>query len=329
MKNAIKEAILNSYTYLNKNKTRIICYHRIAGNDQVEGISEKVFEQQLLDLSKQFNIIDMATFKKIQNGLIKLDFPLLITFDDGYEDNYSVAYKFLKKYNLPATIFLTTDFVDKKKWIWHDLYRYIVNNTKQKQYILQHNNIESVLDFSTNRSKLDARKIIHDLVKPLNKKDKITYLNSLAEDLGVEILETPTKEYSSMTWPQIKEMSENNICFGAHTCSHEILSSLEEMDIDAEIRVSKNTIEANIGEEVDTFAYPNGSSNDFNSKTVKAMRLNGIKYSFTMIPGINSKNDDSFTLRRYAAPINVLSNYRHYMSGIHNFQYDNTATDDD
>jgi peptidoglycan/xylan/chitin deacetylase (PgdA/CDA1 family) len=115
-------------------------------------------------------------------------------------------------------------------------------------------------------------------------------------------------------------MRENNITFGAHSCSHAILSSLNEDEQNDEIRISKQIIEENLDEEVDTFAYPNGTRQDFNSETIEAMKNNGIKYSFTMIPGVNSKIQDKFLLRRYAAPTGIVKDYTCLMSGIHKIQ---------
>jgi len=46
---------------------------------------------------------------------------VLLTVDDGYQDFYNLAFPILKKYEVPATVFFTTDFIDKRIWLWHDL----------------------------------------------------------------------------------------------------------------------------------------------------------------------------------------------------------------
>ena len=76
------------------------------------------FEEVIKYLSNHYTFVSIHEALRILEGTMQARKPLLITFDDGYMDNYTDAFPILKKYSVPAIIFLATDFVDGKMWIW-------------------------------------------------------------------------------------------------------------------------------------------------------------------------------------------------------------------
>jgi peptidoglycan/xylan/chitin deacetylase (PgdA/CDA1 family) len=95
-------------------KTLIICYHciRDEGNPHLRPAKIADFEKQMQYLSKVYNPISLEKMAQhIQNGTSLPSKAIAVTFDDGYQDNYENAYPILKKYNIPATFFLTTGFI--------------------------------------------------------------------------------------------------------------------------------------------------------------------------------------------------------------------------
>jgi peptidoglycan/xylan/chitin deacetylase (PgdA/CDA1 family) len=106
---------------VNKKKLIVIYYHRVIKRKEVVSkIAAKIctglneFEQQMKFLSRYFNpISEEGIIAAIENGKVP-DYPVWVTFDDGYKDNHINAYPILKKYNVPATIFITTGYVNKQ-----------------------------------------------------------------------------------------------------------------------------------------------------------------------------------------------------------------------
>ncbi|MBS1493633.1 MAG: polysaccharide deacetylase family protein [Bacteroidetes bacterium] len=93
----------------------IVLYHRVVKDnikDSVVGIyvTEKIFEEQLAHLQKsKFKTITFIDVSKALKGNKTLsEKNIILTFDDGYEDNYDSAFPLLKKYNSTAVIFLVT-----------------------------------------------------------------------------------------------------------------------------------------------------------------------------------------------------------------------------
>ncbi len=102
--------------YLKENIAFVLMYHRVSDriNDPDVTVSDKNFERQMSYLKKNFNVVsldDMVDRYK-QNTKSEKD-TVAITFDDGFKDNYTDAYPILKKYNIPATIFIVTGYIDR------------------------------------------------------------------------------------------------------------------------------------------------------------------------------------------------------------------------
>src|SRR3972149_8640064 len=123
IKNVIREifslfifcsGILSLYRFLARRKITILNYHDIKGDD---------FERHVKYFIKQFNIISLKECVDcLKEGRVRSN-SLVITFDDGYQSFYKEIYPVLKKYNIHATVFLTTDFIGLRKLFWFDLVR--------------------------------------------------------------------------------------------------------------------------------------------------------------------------------------------------------------
>jgi len=115
----------------------IFVYHRVSPEKDtyfLPGIEPEEFEKQISYLKENFKIYSL---KKLINGLKRGKINkkeheniAVITFDDGYRDNYIYAYPILKKYHIPATFFLTTDYIGQGKLFWWDKLGYIIGNAK-------------------------------------------------------------------------------------------------------------------------------------------------------------------------------------------------------
>jgi len=92
----------------------VLMYHSVDETKWKYGISKKDFEKQLQYLQKNFNVVSAKKIIEYIQGKIELDNKsITLTFDDGYLNTYETVLPLLKKYNLPATIFLTTNLEEK------------------------------------------------------------------------------------------------------------------------------------------------------------------------------------------------------------------------
>lgn len=260
--------------FLNRCSFTVLMYHRVLEENDVEMeyvqpgifISRPVFEKQMAFLSKKYNLLSL---KELAEMLMNNQSPprksIVLTFDDGWRDNYKHAYPILKKYNVPATIFLTTDFIDTDNMFWFDELSMILSMGKissgKMAEIIKRNQGD------TNESPpqhLDSDRFIEEL-KRLDLKTIREIITELIKESGLSP-EKIKRQRHMLTWDEVSEMSENNIDFGSHGRSHRILTNINMDEVIQELIESKNRIEEKLGGQAITFSYPNGN---FNSEIKK------------------------------------------------------------
>ena len=284
------------YHLIPKNNITILMYHRVTSKESpldsnVITSSKENFEKQMKYLSENCNVI---TFNDLKEKPKKNS--IIITFDDGYKDNYTTAYPILKKYNLPATIFLATGHINKNELFWWDKIAYIINKTKIKKFSSKEQTIIN----------------IQEKLKKVSESKKKSSIKKLEKTLKVKI---PKIENIALSWENIKEMSKNNISFGAHTVSHPIITRISLKEAKSEILKSKNKIEKMINKKVSVFAYPNGGKEDMSDQIDKFLKENGFDFSVSTIYGTTEK--DSFRLNRIGVQYeDDLKFFRIKLSGI-------------
>jgi len=261
-----------------KGRLCILCYHRITrpgSGFKYLGVPQDVFEEHILFLMRHFCIVSfdeaIERFKAKAKGK-----PLLVlTFDDGYRDNYLYAFPVLKKYQLVGTIFLTADYIGTEQRFWWDRVADIaVKNTglKEKGFMIDEINLS---------------------LKKLREEERERRIEDLRQRFGCS--ETSEKERDILSWDEIKEMAGYGIDFGSHTLTHPDLTLLKEGELRKEISRSKEVLEGVLKRNISGFSYPYGFYND----DVKGIvRESSYSYARTGSNGFNSYGQDVFALRR-------------------------------
>jgi len=111
--------VINLISWLNRKRVPIICYHSVTGDaapvardPHKQHIPVKLFLSQLDYLQTHHNVISLSEYVEARRNKRKLpDRSVVLTFDDGFEDFYSVAAPHLYERKLPATVFIITDRV--------------------------------------------------------------------------------------------------------------------------------------------------------------------------------------------------------------------------
>ncbi len=262
-------------------------------------MTQSIFERQMMQLAREFNVVSLGDLcDSIANGRSLDARTIAITIDDGYEDFYTEAYPILKKYSLPATLYVTTDFIDKSAWLWPDIIDYILKSTAFTEYSLGSEGAKGVYRLLEDKDKMNTWSHIADYCLTLNSKEKEVFLRQMALDLRVSVPAVPTSDYQALSWRQIQEMEQNGIDIGSHTCTHPRLIMTEPPDLIYEIEGSKNRIEAMIDHEVVSFCYPNGAKSDYNEKIKDIVKAAG--YKNAVVAYFDSDiTEDLFELKRF------------------------------
>ncbi len=208
-----------------------------------------------------------------------------VTFDDGWRDNYTEAFPVLKGYKIPATIFMSVDYVGSNKPIWIQQIQYLlVRSPKTSNSIATKKVLEAHgLPYDP---QAELQKQIILLNRELKKRPRnaiLTLIRDLEKSVGCDSEECRISR-QFLNWNEIKTMAENGIEFGSHTLNHPVLTLETKTDSTNEICESKKVLEEKLQKSIDSFAYPNGG---FNEEVVQIVKSAGYRCAFNgeRLPG--------------------------------------------
>lgn len=291
----------------------IFNFHRVTDEAKTWehfGISPRIFEQQMIFLTKYFNVLSLEDILNLKSG-IKTP-AVAITFDDGYKDIYQYAYPILKKHKIPATIFIATDFVENRKMFWWDYTNYLLVNLKNDIKIDKYGLIK----------KDEVEEHFNSLIEYLKNIDN-SERNSIIDKLEAssELKEVKKQvEKLILNWNMINEMQKDNLMIGAHTHTHPIASNQSQDELKSEINKNIDIIFRRCGVKSEIFAYPNGKKDDYNIDTISILNELGIKYAFTTHPRFIKKDLNKKDYNYKIGRINASSSLNKFMiqaSGVY------------
>jgi peptidoglycan/xylan/chitin deacetylase (PgdA/CDA1 family) len=276
-------------TYWGPKRLTVLAYHRIndaadPGFDHYQpnvSASPELFDRQMAYIARHFNVIDLAALHAyVRHGEPLPPRSLLITFDDGYLDNYQNAAPILMKHGLPAVIFLMTSRMDNPGQLpWWDAVAYLFAHTQKRQVDLP---VIGLRDFTTEESQHAAREELIQVLKLIPEVEKQVALEQLQVALGVDL---PTAPPVFMNWDQVRELAARGIACQPHTVNHPILTRIDPEQMRRELADSRDQIVEQTRQEIVAFAYPNGMPGDYDQNTLQALRDLGYRLAFTLSPG--------------------------------------------
>lgn len=299
--------LVNAYGLVRKHRAdshvTILTYHRVAEPTEapwsLPAVTPENFEKQISYLRKYHEILPIDVLvRSVQEGKPFPERAVVITFDDGYKDNFTRAYPILQKYNVPATISLITANIDRGEPFWWDKIGFAIWNTPLRVIDLNELGIYSL------RSRPQRLQTIYRITReltrnPVKERDSIAKMIldvsgvCVPHDLGGGIL---------LSWDDVLNMKESGISFGAHTVTHPNLAESLLSEARIEITESKNTLEDRLEQEITVFCYPNG---DFTLQVAKVVEEVGFECALTLVPRVVGHDADLFQLGRIPSGWNV------------------------
>ncbi len=272
----------------------ILMYHRVlprvSGTTSAKGwerfrslpgivVSPEFFEAQLLLLKRSYNILSLHELLASLDGHSRMpERAVVVTFDDGWRDNFEYAFPILKKHSVPATIFLTADYVDSSKVFWPE----------QLIGLLTEEPFGARGSGSTGSPELPSpfRQLVESVLS-VPPDQRIGRIDRLVESLKRlepferdEVLDTlrtwarrgdASPERVMLNWDEIMAMKAAGINFESHGLRHELFTVIGKDELERELRDSKHQLEARLGTKVSALAYPNGDHNEeVKQQTAKA-----------------------------------------------------------
>lgn len=227
-----------------------------------------------------------VSLKEIEQSLNsgKFSSPVVhFSFDDGYRDNYTIAYPIFKKYQVPFSVFLVSDFIDSDQpFLWWYIIEHIILN-KMPVAFEKYNVSITAADYDR-AAPADLFRNLRELILQHGDKDRQYFtdrLNHFVPDIQRILPEM-------LQWQQVNEMLSSGLCeIGVHTKTHARFASLTDPQRISEIKFCKNMITERTGTVPEYFAYSYGGPNDLGdtSRLEQVMSECGMKLALTTIPG--------------------------------------------
>lgn len=281
----------------------VLLYHRVTdieSDPQLLCVKPKNFENHISLLSKKFKVLTVEEFKfYIEN---KKKFPkksVLLTFDDGYADNYLEALPILEKYKSQALFYIATGTLNTKNEYWWDAVERIIllskSNPGQEKYTL--NNKDYTIHNLNKTQRFELYEKLLPELRILSSEKREKTINELA--ILFESIQ-PRDSHQAMTFEELKKMnSSNSAIIGAHTHLHPSLAALSYNEQLEEIRTSKEKLEELLSKKIVHFSYPFGTKGDFNEDTLAIVKRLGFELAAANYPYIVHYNSDKFQFPRF------------------------------
>lgn len=237
---------------------RILMYHGVAA----EGA--QALKAQLCYLARNFKVVSLeAMVNRLAGNRAIGANEIVLTFDDGLRNNFTVVYPTLRELHLPATFFVCPGLIGSNKWLWNH----------EARCRLRTLNSEALADVRTTLLAPDpsAEGIVEWMktLKPPKRQraeECIRLATPAFQPTGGQF-----QAYDMMDWDELKSLDPALVMIGSHTLTHPILTTLSQAEIDSELRESRLCLEQKLGRAVDFFCYPNGA---YDARVYEAVKNN-------------------------------------------------------
>jgi peptidoglycan/xylan/chitin deacetylase (PgdA/CDA1 family) len=273
----------------------ILNYHRAIGGDLRSHLLYLRRHYRMLHLEEALEeLYSSKRTKRVRDRRTLL----VLTFDDGYRDNYTHAFALARELRVPITIFLVPGYVESRSpFPWLEGTRlafrtqvrrlafeertYYLDNLKERNLLAQ------AIDFRLRHAKSVA--------------GREAFLTGVSKALAVPPSVTVEEESMlPLTWDEIREMEESGwVSFGAHTMHHPMLANLEDAsEVHREVGQCHTLLEQKLGHPVRIFAYPFGQPEEVGIEGPRAAKTAGYDWIVTTVYGINTPQTDPHQLYR-------------------------------
>jgi len=277
-------------------------FHRIGDSNKtpfdpcVFSCDVEDFEKHITFINKHFKIVSTQDVCQLVGAKTPINEHLaLITFDDGYIDNYQLAYPILKRKNIPAIFFITTSLTDTQTIPWWDEIAWHAKQMPNTNLSLTGWPNSIMIGESLSRN--DIRQILYYVkTSKLKVKQQLDELRAISKHEYKK--ECQTRLF--MNWSELNEMQKNGMEIGAHSHSHEIFAKLNEEELQYELSHSKRLLEDNLNMKVTALSYPVGNVDTYHKRMFSEISRQGYKLAFTFCPVINKNiTGEKFELGRF------------------------------
>ncbi len=279
-----------------KQDVRILAYHRVLDSVEPEGFafdaelisaSADMFRQQMALLRRRFHPLRFSELLDcIDAGRAVPPRSVLVTFDDGYDDNYRVAWPILRDLDMSAMFFVSTGHIDTGLPYAYDWLAHMLCSMPAGELSLPEIGLQTQLA-GPGPSRRALVAAVLDRAKALDAATQEALITRLEEQLAMP-REGGDDNCRPMTWEQLRQMRESGMEVGSHGVSHRMLAKLPRAQMRAELVDSRQALARELGIQAQVLSFPVGGRDAFNDEVIEAARDAGYRMACSYLAGTST-----------------------------------------
>jgi len=274
-----------------------------------------------------YELVDLREmFRRLKEPGGTTDLGVAFSIDDGYAEQARIAGPIFAEFDCPATVFVTTGFLDQQLWLWWDRIEYVFDTCRRRNVMTTIG--ETTLKYRWDVGEGPAEATANFTARCKQVPDEVRHdaIARLAESAEVDLPALAPRRYAPMSWPELRRWEERGLAFGPHTVSHPVLSRTNDEQSRREIAGSWSRLCAMACRPTPVFCYPNGQREDFGPREWSTLQSLGFEGALAATPGyaetaeFRARPENAFAVRRFLLP----DDYRmaaKYVSGAERIRY--------
>ena len=309
----LRTGVFTPFRLAHRSQALILCYHRFSQQAEIRKTPASLLAENVDYLQQHYTLVPLSEIATRLGGGKSLRGLAAITIDDGYADAYNIAFPILQQYRAPATLFVMTDFLSRKAWLWTDKLRYIALETSARELLVTLNGRPHRAQLNGRYSRFVAADQVNEKLKVLPDEVKDQAIEQIAEQHGVTLPPLPPEEFSAITWEQARALDASGVEIESHTVTHPILTQVDTQRLGFEMSESRRQLAAQLGRDVRLFCYPDGA---YDARVRAAAAQSGYTCAVTTRHGLNDAESDLLTLRR----VHGEADHAHFVQATSGFE---------
>ncbi|WP_458071077.1 polysaccharide deacetylase family protein [Rhodanobacter sp. BL-MT-08] len=290
--------IMQKARALARQDLRILAYHRVLtvpdtnafdfDLDLVSASAAK-FREQMLLLKRHFHPTALSdVVAALKSGKRLPVNAVVITFDDGYDDNYRVAYPILREFDIPATFFVSTGHVESGQPFAYDWLVHMILAARVPRLVLPELGIDVTMPSTRTERRELARQVLR-IMKSIAAASQSALITRLEKDWQMP-RDRSHPDCRPISWNQLREMHAAGFEIGSHGVHHHMLAKLPYAEMVGELVQSRVAIARELGMPAQLLSYPVGGDLAFDEPVMAAAEAAGYLAACSYICGTNPRS---------------------------------------
>lgn len=289
----------------------VLCYHGVVSDDHAAApyqyrntVGASEFAAHLEVLQRRFRVVSADdVLAWVEGGAALPPHAVLITFDDGYRNNLTVAAPILRQHGMSALISVSTDYIGTDRMLWPMEVDLRLGTWAEGRIPMPDG---STIDRPGDPAAREQLAIeVRRTCKRMPDDARRAYVARLAEGRPLPLEARSDEElWRFMNWDEVRQAHAMGMHIASHTCSHPILSRLQPAQLEHELVASRRRIEQEVGT-CPALVYPNGGPEDVSPEVLAAVERAGYRMAFTLMEQVNPARPHRHRIERIGIPGHV------------------------